>query len=161
MPRPRKPVAVMEAEGNPGKLSRAQLEARRASELHVEPGPMEPPDFLTTKRQRERFATVAGQLADLGIGSDVDSDAVGRYVLAREQWVDATRMLRRAMRSGDGADASRAARIQGEAFKQARQSAADLGLTIESRCRIVAPARAEEVSENPFARFVDGGPPRG
>ena len=44
--------------------------------------------------------------------------------------------------------------IQDRCFKQCRQSAADFGLTVSSRCRLVVPKPAEEKKENKFAKFA-------
>ena len=41
-----------------------------------------------------------------------------------------------------------------EAFKEARAAAADLGLTIASRCKLVAPKAKEEKPKNKFERFA-------
>ena len=38
-------------------------------------------------------------------------------------------------------------------FKQAQTAAAALGLTISSRCKLVAPVKEEAPKENKFARF--------
>ena len=163
MSRPVKPAAVMEAEGNPSHLSKAQLEARKAAEASFGLGMPEPPRYLRLKSQRKAFENVAKMLLDAGIATEMDGDCIGRYVLAREQWVDATELLRKVTRA-DPPDLSaigQASRFQDSAFRQVRASASDLGLTIDARCRLVAPPRAEE-PENRFARFAGGeAPPDG
>lgn len=45
-------------------------------------------------------------------------------------------------------------KLQSEAFKEARAAAADLGLTIASRCKLVAPKAKEEKPKNKFERFA-------
>ena len=45
-------------------------------------------------------------------------------------------------------------KLQSEAFKEARAAASDLGLTIASRCKLVAPKAKEEKPKNKFERFA-------
>ncbi len=162
MPRPRKTVAAIEAEGNRHKFTKSQLEARAASELRVEPGGLEPPGFLTTKKQREEFEKLAEMLAPLEVACGLDSDSLGMYVVAREQWAKANRKLRAALATGDLDESAKAMRVQDSAFRQVRACAGDLGLTITSRCRIVAPVReGEKPPENAFAEFAGCDPPAG
>ena len=44
--------------------------------------------------------------------------------------------------------------LRDKALKQCRACASDLGLTISSRCKLVAPKAEEPVKENKFGRFV-------
>ncbi len=160
--RPRKTVASIEAEGNRHKFTKSELEARAASELKVEPGGLEPPRFLTTKTQREEFEKLAEMLAPLEVACELDSDSLGMYVMAREQWASANKKLRSALRSGDLDEMAKATRVQDAAFRQVRACAGDLGLTITSRCRIVAPVKeGEKPPENAFAEFAGGCAPPG
>lgn len=45
---------------------------------------------------------------------------------------------------------------QDRAFKQCRQCAVDLGMTISSRCKLVVPKTAEKAKENKFAKYEVG-----
>jgi hypothetical protein len=49
-----------------------------------------------------------------------------------------------------------AAKTQDRYFKQAQAAARDLGLTISSRCKLVAPVRDEAPPVNKFSRFGAG-----
>ena len=50
-------------------------------------------------------------------------------------------------------EVERLALLQDRYYKQCRQGAADFGLTISSRCRLVVP-KAEEKPQNKFAKFA-------
>ena len=53
------------------------------------------------------------------------------------------------------AEVERLALLQDRYFKQCRQGAADFGLTVSSRCRLVVPKADKEVTkENKFAKFA-------
>ena len=58
-------------------------------------------------------------------------------------------------------EADRWGRIQERCFKQARNCANDMGLTVTSRCRLVVPDRGRETEQtNPFLRLIEGGEAR-
>ena len=46
--------------------------------------------------------------------------------------------------------------LRDKALKQCRGAAADLGLTISSRCRLVVPKPPEAPKENKFGKFREG-----
>ena len=52
-------------------------------------------------------------------------------------------------------------RIQERYFKQARNCANDMGLTVTSRCRLVVPdsggGRQRSENDNPFLTLIEGG----
>lgn len=150
MGRPRKPAALMAAEGNPSKLSRAALAERAAREVKVDLLDIEPPDYLPGSMGGE-FADLAAKLLHVGIATELDSDAIARYLMVRLHWVETEKALRRAMKGGDVDEVAKASRVHDAAFRQCRLCASDLGLTITSRCRIVVP----EVEERPRNRFAD------
>ena len=52
-------------------------------------------------------------------------------------------------------------KIQERYFKQARNCANDMGLTVTSRCRLVVPAAPQKGEEdNPFLQLIQGGAER-
>jgi len=65
-----------------------------------------------------------------------------------------TKKLDQMLVSGEDIDETNKVSIMlDKAFKQCRQSANDLGLTISSRCRLVVP-KVEEAPENKFLKFA-------
>ena len=70
-----------------------------------------------------------------------ENDADGTPIIVERQVVNST--------------VERLALLQDRYFKQCRQGAADFGLTVSSRCRLVVPkADKETPKENKFAKFA-------
>jgi P27 family predicted phage terminase small subunit len=120
-----------------------------------------------TAAEKKRFDRIATQLDKLGILGETDTDTLARYVTAQVQYEKATKELRTLMKSAPDrkredyyealdiwtATQERLAKLQDRYFKQAQTAASALGLTISSRCKLVAPKVEEAPKENKFARF--------
>ena len=152
MARSRQPIEVLLANGKKH-LTKAEIAERRATEVKVLPGDMDPPEYLTIKQQEE-FRTIAKQLQALGIMSETDVDALARYVIANTFYISSVRKLRSREVMGDPELFDSWLKIQERMFKQCRAAASDLGLTISSRCKLVVPSTGkEEEKENKFEKF--------
>jgi P27 family predicted phage terminase small subunit len=134
----RQPTALVEANGRKH-LTRAEADARRDAEVHA-PVPEQaiPPKWLP-KTMRKDFRAIGKSLIALGVYSDLDADTLGRYLVAHTQYLTATGYANAALRAGNLPQADAWGRIQERYFKQARNCANDLGLTVSARCRLVMP----------------------
>lgn len=117
------------------------------------------------------------QLRAIDLISNLDVDALARLVIAQEKYIAVTQELNRqpimveieiATKQLDeygqpvkirkevvNGEVERLALLQDRYFKQCRQGAADFGLTVSSRCRLVVPkADKETPKENKFAKFA-------
>jgi P27 family predicted phage terminase small subunit len=164
---PRQPINLVLAKGK-AHLTKEQIEERQRSELRPNTEGIEAPTFLTAK-QRKEFNRISGQLERLGIMGETDCDTLARYVVAQDLYAQAVKELRKLAKDrpeNDGDPESYYAlldiyykaldnvqRQQDKYFKQAQTAAAALGLTISSRCKLVAPAAAEEPKQNKFKKF--------
>ena len=149
----RQPIELVLANGKKH-LTKAEIEARRASEIGPLDGDLTPPAFLT-KKQKVEFTRIAGQLSELKIMGETDVDALARYVVANTFYVNAVKKLRSKEVRDDPELFESWLKIQEKFFKQARSSATDLGLTISSRCKLVVPATDKtEEKVNKFTKFV-------
>lgn len=117
--------------------------------------------------QKKDFRTLGKRLISAGIYTDLDADTLGRYLVAHHQWLIATGEAEKALtRKGptghpapDLEEAEAWGRVQDRYFKQARNCANDLGLTVTSRCRLVIPETEKQSAEenNPFLTIMTGG----
>lgn len=154
MARPRKPVDLMLLEGKTH-LTKAEIEQRRKEELNVPFTDVSPPDYLPDKLKIE-FMEIAEKLLSLKIMTELDEDTLARYILSKQQYLQFTSLLNKAMRENRLSEMERLSRLQDKAHKQCRSGATDLGLTVTSRLRLVIP-EVEPPKENKFLRkFGDG-----
>ena len=86
--------------------------------------------------------------------SRLEADTIATYCVAQSEWRAATSHLNAALRQGDRAAADSWSKIQSRLFAQARSCANDLGMTITSRCRLVAP-QAPPREENAFQAMME------
>lgn len=176
MARPREPIDLIIAKGKKN-LTKAEIEARRATEVTPCADDMTPPSYLTAV-QKKRFKKIAGQLEKLKIMGETDMDTLARYVAAQAIYEELTKELRNLIKdkpvkpADEDAEAldkyylrvdvwssaqSSIAAQQDRYFKQAQAAAASLGLTISSRCKLVAPIPPDDgMKVNKFSKFSGG-----
>lgn len=163
MPGPRQPTDVIEANGRKH-LSKSEAAERRRREPKVDKAKTaRPPKWLPDALKKD-FRALGKQLIAAGIYTDLDMDTLGRYLVAQHQWIIATQQTELALgaKPPDLEQADAWGRVQERYFKQARNCANDLGLTVSSRCRLVVPENAKQKSEedNAFLRLIQGGTDR-
>lgn len=161
----RQPINLIIANGKKH-LTKAEIEERQSSEIQPCTDGIAAPSYLTAK-QRKEFDRIAGQLQKIGIMGETDCDTLARYITAQGLYEQAVKDLRQIQKEKPkeptaGAMAQWADLLnnldkrQDRYFKQAQAAAAALGLTISSRCKLVAPVKEEEPKVNKFARFGAG-----
>ena len=158
MAKPRQPIALIEYKGRKH-LTKQEVAQRQAGEVQAPANNVKLPEYLSASQKKE-FGKIAGVLLEIGIMSDLDCDALGRYVQSQEKYVQYDNMVNQILSSIDGDLESNCVllekyeNLRDKALKQCRACASDLGLTISSRCKLVAPKAEEPVKENKFSRFV-------
>ena len=156
----RQPTDVVLANGR-RHLSQAEEAARRAGEVQVpRPKTVKVPKWVPETLKAD-FRRLGKQLLRCGLYTDLDADNLGRYLVAQHQYLIATAETEKALAKRDQEAADSWGRIQERYFKQARNCANDMGLTVTSRCRLVVPNRGagEQAGEedNAFLRLIQGG----
>ena len=149
---PRQPIELVMAKDRKH-LTKAEIEERMQRELKP-------------CKQKKEFYKIAEQLQKLKIMGETDCDTLARYITAQELYEQAVKDLRTVQKQrpkGEDADApalikwatmlEQLDKRQERYFKQAHTAAAALGLTISSRCRLVAPVTEEKPKENKFSKF--------
>lgn len=154
--RNKEPIALVQAKGKKH-LTKAEIEQRKAEELDVPKDSIEAPSYLS-KSQKAEFNRIAKILIDLEIMTDLDCDALAGYIVARDGWVNAGRQLRKRDVKDNPTVYDKWTKIEDRYRKQMRSAASDLGLTITSRGKIVAPTKETPAPPaNKFAVFASGG----
>lgn len=161
----RQPINVIVANGK-SHMTRARIEERIEQEIVPCTDEIEPPKFLTAT-EKKRFLKLAKQLKKLEILGETDCETLARYVTAQGQYEKATRTLRKLISDEPDKEAEgdkyftkfaawasaqeSLASLQDKYFKQAQAAANSMGLTITSRCKIVAPVTDKPEKTNKFA----------
>lgn len=125
--------------GGVNHMGKAELDARRDREVHVPPADKVTPPKWLPKECRSEFKKIGNILQAAGLFSDLDRDVLGQYFLCRERWLKADAQASAAIAAEDEKLAKEWTTIQASYFKQARQAAEAMGLSVTSRCRIVVP----------------------
>ncbi len=156
MGRNKEPIALVQAKGKKH-LTKAEIEQRKSEELDVPTDAIEAPSYLI-KSQKAEFDRIAKILIDLEIMTNLDCDALAGYIVARDGWVRAGKMIRSKEVRDNPTALERWMKAEDRYRKQMRSAAHDLGLTITSRGKIVAPIKETPTPpENKFAVFAGGG----
>ena len=134
----RQPTALVEANGRKH-LTQAEADQRRDHEVYMPPADVVDPPKWLPKRLRAEYCEIGEMLNGAGLYAELDRDVLGQYFLCRERWVKADKKAAAAISKNDEKLAKDWTSIQGAYFKQARQCAEAMGLSVTSRCRIVVP----------------------
>ena len=170
----RQPIALVQAKGKKH-LTKAEIEERQRTEVKAAADKVTAPQYLS-QTQKKTFKKIVKELRAIDLISNLDVDALARLVIA-EKYIAVTQELNKqplmveieiATKQLDeygqpvkikkevvNGEVERLALLQDRYFKQCRQGAADFGLTVSSRCRLVVPkADKETPKENKFAKFA-------
>ena len=149
---PRVPLEVIQARGSKH-LTKAEIQERQEREIKPIADNIIAPTFLT-KKQTEEFYRISDQLKKLKIMGETDADALARYIVANDFYINAVKQMRKTAVKNNPILFDKWAKIQERYFKQCRSSANDLGLSISSRCKLVVPETKKETpKENRFKKF--------
>ena len=175
----KQPIELVKAKGRKH-LTKAEIEERENSEVVAPDDHVEPPAFLTAK-QKKVFQKLAEELAEIKLVANVDCEALARLVIAQEQFVDVTKIIKKTplmveipvyeMRENPDTGEKESVQvgtrlvvnrereklmiIQDRCMKQCRQGASDFGMTVSSRCRLVVPKVEKEKPENKFSKYAN------
>lgn len=150
MARKKEPISLIVAKGKKH-LTKAEIEERKSTEVKANADKIEAPSYLTPPLKKE-FYRIAEELIRIKIMSNLDCEALGRFITAEYNYQKVTKKL---LKTGvDNDKYFNYLLMQDKLFKQSRQAAGDLGLTISSRCKIVLPKDNKEKPKNKFSKFM-------
>ena len=157
----RQPIALVQAKGKKH-LTKAEIAERERTEVKAPSDRVTPPSFRKTVKE----------LRAIDLISNLDVEALARLVIAQEKYREVTETIAKqplmvtvaydtGKKDAEGnpimaehevvnSQVERLAIIQDRYFKQCRQGAADFGLTVSSRCRLIIPKAPEAPKTNKF-----------
>ncbi|MDF1510815.1 5-methylcytosine-specific restriction endonuclease [Bacillus phage vB_Bacillus_1020A] len=160
--RNKQPLSVIQGKGRSNHITKEEAKSRQKHEQKMR-GPaenIEPPSYLTAAQKRE-FIEISSKLMALDIFSELDIDSLARYLDSKYQYIQLVKDLKKikptdTVEMPDGKKLTFAnehypklQRVKKSLFAECRSAAADLGLTITSRLKLVIPepATRNELSE--------------
>lgn len=157
MTKNRKPVALHVVEGNPNRLTKAEIEKRQKHEesMKASTDKIQPPSRLT-KKQKEKFMNLSSQLLELGIFDNLDVDTLAMYIETYDNYIRVERSAKRMTNQELDEyfdDYAKRMRTSSRLAGVCRQLAGDLGLSITSRLKLVIP-ETETKSDSPMSKFL-------
>lgn len=143
--------AAAEKNGSGKHWTKAERELRLVTEVKPQAErKVMAPKWLTDKALREEFYELAKLLKAMDVGfCQPDGDFLAMYLATRQEYLAATKHVRLALNAGDAKAAKSWTGTRDKLFSECRACANELGLTISSRCKLVAPEPKTEV-ENPL-----------
>ena len=146
------PIDLVLAKGKKH-LTKDEIEKRRSEEVKAPSDNIQAPEYLPDDL-REKFDWLAGELQRIGIMANIDAEAVARYIAAESQYQKITSKILRMKTVGP--KYFELLKAQDKIFKQCVKAAADLGLTISSRCKLVLPKKEEKPPESKWSKYSGG-----
>ena len=161
----RQPIQLVMANGKKN-LTKKEIADRLATEIAPCMDDLSAPAYLSAA-EKKQFDKISEQLSKLGILGETDTETLARYVTSQSQYEKITKELRKVLNASPSATdptylhdldvwielQDRLAKIQNRYFTQAQTAAAALGLTISSRCKLIAPKVDDTPKVNKFKRF--------
>lgn len=147
MPNVREPVEVIMKKGRKN-LTKEEIATRMSQELKVESESISIPEFLPSKF-KEQFLAMAERLQKVYNFTDLDTDLLARYFIAKDFYNRYNKKLRTEFdrKKVDFSLIKDIQNSQDKAFRQMRACANDLGLSLSSRCKLVVPDDPNDPNE--------------
>lgn len=131
-------------------LTKKEIEERLNAEVKANSDKVQAPSYLPDKL-KEEFYRIADELIKIGIMSNLDCEALARFIVSENQYQKVTAKILKSKNITD--NYITLIQLQEKLFKMSRTAASDLGLTISSRCKLVIPKKEEEKKESKWTKF--------
>lgn len=131
-------------------ITKKEIEERLNSEIKAKNDNVEAPSYLPDQL-KEEFYRIANELIEIGIMTNLDCEALARFIVSENQYQKVTKKILKSKNITDNYISL--IQLQEKLFKMSRTAASDLGLTISSRCKLVIPKKTEEQKESKWSKF--------
>lgn len=150
----RQPLELIEFKGKKH-LTKAEKEMRKKTEVKASADGICAPDYLTDEQKRE-FDRIAGELKAIGIMSNLDCGTLGMYLRMLDRYRALDEKLNDSELMDDIFAYEKTFKLWDRTISQCQSLAKSLGMTIDSRCKLVVPQKEEEPRRNKFAVVENG-----
>ena len=172
----RQPLEVIQGKGRKH-LTKAEIENRQKTEVKAKSDNIQPPKFLGAK-QKKRFMEIANELLEINIMPNMDRETPGLLIVVQDKLIAYNKAMKKtplmvkrrlSLEKRDeygkpfmkeveemvvNPEYNQLQIMRGRVFKECRQGAADFGLTVSSRCRLVVARGGEPPKENKFMKYA-------
>ena len=152
MGRNKQSVDLLVAKGK-SHLTKAEIKKRRSQEIKVVLMNITIPEYLPADLHA-KFSQIADKLLSIGVFTELDEDALARYLLNEQLYQELGKNLDKALREYEAAcregtsfPFDNVAKMQSavsNAYRIVHMAASELGLTIASRAKLVIPSMPDE-----------------
>ncbi len=155
--RKKQPLSVIQGKGKSHHLTKDEIKKRKEHEekMRGNTDKVEAPEYLL-KKQKEEFNSIASELLNLGIISNLDVDGLARYIEAKTEYQRLGPVIRKLNPVEDIEAYTKLNRTRKQLSDECRSYANDLGLTITSRLKLVIPEKEEGKQESKWSKFGAG-----
>ncbi|MGE7828975.1 phage terminase small subunit P27 family [Paenibacillus sp. NPDC093718] len=160
----KKPISVILAEGKTH-LTKEQIKERQEQEASVKPAAdkIECPGWLTDKVAKKEYKRIASELVKIGLITNLDvttlasyCNAYVAYLKATEQLANEPLVVEQTNKAGfTNYVENPLIRIQLKYSDEMKKHATQMGLTINSRLKLVVPTQPEKKKKSKFDEFID------
>ena len=91
--RNRQPIDLLIAKGKKN-LTKQEIDTRRKQEIKAPSDNVEPPSHLTSAQKKE-FESIAAQLMEVNIMTNLDCETLARYIVSKDIYNSVSKKLRR------------------------------------------------------------------
>lgn len=141
-------------------VTKKDMEERESSAPKVFADNIHPPDFLTEPEQVKEFYDIAEELVRIGVMGNLDCYTLGMFVCSKARYSEYETTLQEIMRKNPSANQQlkwlpklkEFEALKDKNFQECLSCANAMGLTITSRCKLIAPKEAPP--ENKFSKFT-------
>ena len=166
--RKKEPVDLILMKGNKH-LTKAEIEERRKQEELANgfTDNISPPDYLS-KKQKDEFVQIAEELLRLDLFTNLDVDTLAQYIDTRSQYIEVIKALKKFKpvqnkinEKGETfitttREYASLQRTKDMLIRQCRSLAGEIGLSINSRLKLVVPKPIEKPPSK-FSKFSGDG----
>lgn len=147
----RQPINLVVLKGKSHR-TKAEIQERQEREVKAASDRVTAPGYLPKELKLE-FNKIAKELLKIELISNLDTDALARFILARSEYVRTIELLRSIDPGDDIKFYNLTLTANNTLFGQCRAAASDLGLTISSRCKLLVPKPKEKEPSEFDERF--------
>lgn len=141
-------------------VTKKDLEERESSAPKVIADNIHPPNFLTEPEQVREFYEISEELLRIGIMGNLDCYTLGMFVCSKSRYSEYEKTLQEIIQKNPSANQrlkwlpklKEFEALKDKNFRECLSCANAMGLTITSRCKLIAPKEAPP--ENKFSKFT-------